>query len=223
MKTQLSSIAVAIALSVASFGASATPLLITGGDVQQGDCTFACLNHYQQSYDAAAFGVAPVSISSVSYFTSAYGGEWAANNSWQISLSTGARKTNDLLSSFSANLGTDNAVFEVKSFSGHANPYSAITFDGTFNYDPTKGDLLVDIVALGNTGGPTVEYSYNSQGAFSRNYQWGSNPNGYLGEDYGNVTSFEFNAAKVPEPASFMLLGLGLIGLGMARRKSTRA
>jgi hypothetical protein len=220
MKSHLSKLAITLLLSMASVGASAAPLLIDGGQVNQGDCTFACLDHYQQAYNASAFGITPVAINSVSFITSIWGGQWAAGNSWQISLSTASHKTNTLVSTFSQNLGLDNAVYEVKSFSGNASAGSAITFNGAFNYDPTKGDLLVDIVALGTTGGPTVAYSYNSQGAFSRVFQWGTDPNGYVGNSYGNVTSFEISAAAVPEPASFMLIGLGLAGLITARRKT---
>jgi hypothetical protein len=221
MKTQLSKIASALLLSMASVGVGATPLLINGGQVNQGgDCTFACVTHYQQSYKASAFGTSPVAINSVSFFASNYGSQWAAGNSWQISLSTGSYKTNALVGTFSQNLGLDNAVYEVKSFSGNASAGSAITFNGAFNYDPTKGDLLIDIVALGNTGGPTLAYASDSKGAFSRVYQWGNTPVGYLGNNYGNVTSFEISAAAVPEPASFMLIGLGLAGLVTARRKN---
>lgn len=224
MKTPMLKIASTLLLAIASLSASATPLLIEGGPRSSGfDCTFACVNHYQQAYDNTAFGTTPVAISGVSFFAGSYGSSWAEGNLWQINLSTSAYEVNSLSSTFSANLGSDNALFAVKSFSGAPVAGEAITFNGSFNYDPTKGDLLVDIIALGATGGPSVHYNRDSNGVFSRVFQFDQSLTGYANANYGNVTSFDVTATAVPEPASFMLLAFGLAGLAVARRQSKRA
>jgi hypothetical protein len=222
MKNHLSKLSSAFALLTLSVSACASPLLIDGGHSIDADCTFACVDHYQQVYGSSAFGSAPVVIRSVSFIATRYGSTWAPGNSWQISLSTSANQVDHLASAFSANKGLDNAVFDVKSFSGTPISGSAITFDGSFTYDPTKGDLLVDIVALGSTGGPGVAYNPHSNGAFSRDYSWGNSPTGSAEPGYGNVTLFDVKAASVPEPASFLLVGVGLAGLAIGRRKKSR-
>lgn len=40
-----------------------------------------------------------------------------------------------------------------------------------------------------------------------------------LREDHGGSTGYDIKVSAVPEPATFALFGLGLLGMGMARRK----
>jgi hypothetical protein len=225
MQTTIAKILTAATLSLASFAATATPLLVNGGGAVAGgsDCTFACVSHYQQAYDDKVFGSTPVTITSISFFVADYTAAWATGNLWQLSMSTAANAVNSLSSTFSANLGKDNKIFSTTSFSGTPSTGSAITFNGAFTYDPSKGDLLIDIVALGATDGPGLQYTYNANGVFSRVYAFSNVAKGSAGSNYGNVTSFNVAAAQVPEPASLMLMGLGLVGVAAARRKAKQA
>lgn len=225
MKTAIAKFATAAALSFASLAASAAPLLVDGGGANPygADCTFACVSHYQQAYDDTVFGSTPVTISSISFFTGIYSGAWSAGNLWQVSLSTTNKGVNSLISTFSANIGADNKIFSTTSFSGTPAIGSAITFSGAFTYDPSKGDLLIDIVALGATGGPGLQYTSASNSEFSRVYSFDKSTTGYANSNYGNVTSFNVTAAQIPEPASLMLMGLGLAGVVAARRKAKQA
>ena len=114
----------------------------------------------------------------------------------------------------------------------------SITLSSTFNvtglspyagadnlfYDPSTADPgFVDFGGISfttdggtgqdcNIGGSSVsgQYVLNDQS---------TDPGGYAGVPGSDVITF--NAVQVPEPASLGMLGLGLLGLGFARRKQT--
>ena len=54
---------------------------------------------------------------------------------------------------FADNIGADAALFQSQSFATFATS-DLVAFTVMFNYDPGMGDLLVDIVFVGNESGP---------------------------------------------------------------------
>lgn len=97
-------------------------------------------------------------------------------------------------------------------------------FTSAFSYDPSLGNLLLDIGYDGKTGssGSTGldAYNGNANGIFSRMHNFGT---GFAG--YGLKTGFETGPAPVPEPTTWamMIAGFGLVGGAMRYRKSKQA
>jgi hypothetical protein len=215
----------ALALGFCLTGAvSASTVTADGtGTIYEGDCTFACVDRYQQIYSSSLFS-GPGIITAVNFVTSIYGGTWG-NGTFQMSLSTSSNSVNGLSSTFSNNIGSDVAVFDTQTFSGSVVGGELFGFSGSFFYDPNGGDLLVDIIlTAGSSNGPTVQYTSgsNTGGEYSRLYSFAGDPTGSLGNDYGNVT--QFSISPVPLPAAGLLLLGALGGLGIAgRRRRTAA
>ena len=199
------------------------------GSINNGDCTFACVVRYQQAYGASLFS-GLTEIRGID-FTASNGGTWSENE-YAVTLSTAVNGVNQLVANFDANTGSDAALFETKSFSGSVAAGGLVGFSGSFNYDPTQGDLLVDIHRItGSQQSMSLNYVYgeNTLNEFSRLYSFDDLGTGYVGNNYGNVTTFTTGegfagqVSAVPVPAAAWLFGSGLLGLvGIARRK-TRA
>jgi hypothetical protein len=198
---------------------------VTVGNYATGNCyPFSCLptdggTHYQQVYAAAAFS-GGLQINSLSFYKDTGGSMNSA--SYTLSLSTTSKKVKFLDTSDPANnIGSDNTVLGTFAVSGMMP--DVLTFTGsTFNYDPTMGNLLLDVVVsnvISANGYGSFFKATNSDSATSRLYV---NSFGTGQDSFGPlVTTFDYvqPASNVPEPMTLATLGLGLAGMAAARRR----
>lgn len=178
---------------------------------------------YQEAYASSDFS-GPVDITAIDFFLgsgftgSLYSGTYTLSFSI-ISNNIGSLSSTNL----AGNIGTGNTVFDVANLSGSAP--SVLTFTGTspFLYDPTQGNLLLDISVANGKGGSNAAYQDGVGLATGiARYQNFGMTNG-LG--YGLVTEFDSNvsAATSPEPGTLSLLAcLGLVGLLVHRLRRSR-
>jgi hypothetical protein len=116
----------------------------------------------------------------------------------------------------------------------NANPrgfYYVIPFATPYIYDPSAGNLLVDIrIVLGNDPNlsslPTLDYSRNSSVmAIAISYGSATDPTGLAGSNQGWPTQIGYTLAT-PEPSSawLELTGVSLLGLAaFGRRRRARS
>jgi len=178
---------------------------------------------YQEAYAASDFS-GPMLITGIDFFLgngftgSLYAGTYTLSLS-VISSNIGSLSSTNL----AGNIGSDDTVFEVANLKGSAP--SVLTFTGTpFLYDPSLGNLLLDISITGGKGGSTAAYQ-DSEGVgtgIARYQNFGLNN----GLGYGLVTEFDSTAsmANTPEPGTLPLMAcLGLVGLLVQRLRRSRA
>lgn len=184
-----------------------------GGDV---NATFGPGTRYQQAYASGDFaGLGPIWITSIDFLGGYTGGNIAANT-YTFSFSTITAGIDSLSdSNFDSNLGSNNAVFVTVNLSGAAPATLTITGSSPFLYDPSQGNLLLDIVI--SPGGqippgptPTGYEELAGTSLFSRYYNSGAGTTGY-----GLVTEFDYTST--PEPTTFALVATGIVLLWRRR------
>jgi hypothetical protein len=213
----------------------------TPADAGDGNCfPFGCVrpggDRYQQVYAASNF-LLPFTITDISFFNTEFvtGGD-QNSGTYNFWLSTTTKAVNGLDADMNANVGT-NELFGSFVLTGGAPPVLTFaTTTGGFVYDPSLGNLLLDIQITGishvGTSTATEVYLDARNGTalptqFSRMHNFGAVPAGFA--NYGLVTMFEGTTGSgsdvnsvvgvVPEPGTVFLLATGLVGLGMATRR----
>lgn len=176
---------------------------------------------FQQVYDASAFGGSQ-SIDTITFFEAAGGSDLLSSASYDIAFYlTGAAVGGLSTVSVAANQGQLLSSFGSFSLGGRLNDTLSLTGNG-FTYDPTQGNLLMQVTMTDVTQANDSGY-FRSQpvtGPFSFAIFPGTGTGNFTIRN-GLVTNFSATIAAVPEPATWglMILGFGAVGGALRRRR----
>jgi PEP-CTERM motif len=193
---------------------------------------------YQQVYSSTQFGSGAMMISQILFRPDAQSGSSFSSTlpNVQIDLSTTSASASALSFNFASNVGADDTVVHSgalslsSSFTGPSGGPKdfdiVINLSTPFLYDPSKGNLLMDVRNF--SGGSTTQFDATTDPSIGRNFTLGSGVNSPtadgVGPGYGLVTEFNFGPVNpIPEPSTLAIAGLGGVGFlvyGWRRRRS---
>lgn len=216
-------LAVTYTLLAVTVGASdpAVGGLLIGGPATGGfSVPFAGGLRYQQIYNSDEFTTGPVSIIGITFFDTIDTGGEIDKTTYFITLSTSAKAVNGLSTVFADNRGADEQLFFNAILSGNL-AGSELNIIGTpFNYNPSNGNLLLEIVKADDPEPSGMGFAISmdssnggSAGTFSllRSAE-ADGSNAVAENNFGLVTRFEIEpTAIISEPSTVTLAGLAAL------------
>jgi hypothetical protein len=198
------------------------PAATGSGDCIPFGCNFFDFDEtfdYQQVYGSTNFST-PITITDLEFFNTvdfSGGGTEAQAGSYVLSLSTTQAAVNGLSTDLSGNLGPDNTIVYsggVPTLSGGVLRFVLST---PFTYDPSKGNLLLDVqVDYEDTEG-LIFFDLNGEGGLAS--QAFPTDDGVFVSGSALVTRF---STTVPEPSTWAMMLIGFAGLAYAYRTTRR-
>jgi hypothetical protein len=184
------------------------------------------LGEYQQVYTAADFG-GSVLIDQVAFRSiNGFGGR-TLSDTLTLGLGTTSASPSAPGTSYAGNKRPDlTTVFTgtvSETLAGNGTFDFFINFSSPFLYNPTLGNLLLDVFVT-NTSGGIAPFDAGNSPDTGRLFNLGGNGTATPGPNFGLVTRFDVTA--VPEPATISLVGIGVLAMLVAeyrrRRKDMR-